>query len=65
MLLAATGEWQQSGKVLALESSSGRVLRTLVDQIDAENAAAFSPSRDWLAATTNSPGGSVKLWKLK
>jgi WD40 repeat protein len=65
MLLAATGEWRQPGKVLALEISSGRVLHTLVDQIDAENAAAFSPSRDWLAAAANSPRGSVKLWKLR
>ena len=64
-LLATAGEWRKPGSVLALESSSGRILRTPAEQVDAESAAAFSPDRAWLAATANSPRGAVKLWKLR
>ena len=64
-LLAATGEWQKAGKVLALESSSGNVLRALVDPVDAQWGAAFSPDHAWLAAVPRSSNEPVKLWKLK
>jgi hypothetical protein len=65
VLLAASGEWRQAGKVLALESSSGRLLRAPADPIDAESAAEFSPDRSWIAAVASTPHGSVKLWRLK
>jgi WD40 repeat protein len=60
MLLAACGDISQPGKVLALDGSSGRIVRTVVERVDAQNWSAFSPDRAWLAAISHSPPGSVR-----
>jgi WD40 repeat protein len=57
MLLAACGPFMQPGKVVELDASSGRVLRTVVAPVT-EGEGAFSPDRAWYAAA------GLKLWKV-
>jgi WD40 repeat protein len=64
-LMAASGLWNQAGKVLAVDGSTGRILRTIVEKVDGHNWAAFSPDRAWLAGSSAAPQGAVKLWKLR
>ncbi len=64
-LMAASGLWNQGGQVLGLDVSSGRILRTIVEKVDAGNWAAFSPDRAWLAGSSAPPQGAVKLWKIR
>lgn len=63
-VIAASGLWQQTGRVTVHDVSGGRVLRTAVERVDAENWAAFSPDLTWLAANSASQG-ALKLWKMR
>lgn len=62
-ILAVAGELERPGAVLLADAASGRILRTVVAQVDAQNAAAISPDRAWLAGTGR--GYGLKLWKLR
>ena len=64
-LLAAFGPWNQPGQVQELDTLSGRIIRTVVAAVDANGGAAFSPDRNWLAACSSFPQGSIKLWKIE
>ena len=61
-MLAAFGDMYQPGAVKLFDAATGQEVRTLVEKVDAERAAVFSPRLSYLAG--GAAGGGVKLWKL-
>lgn len=62
-IFAVTGQLERPGSVLLLDAASGRTVRTVIAKVDAQNAAAISPDRAWLAGAGR--GYGLKLWKLR
>jgi WD40 repeat protein len=60
-VIATSGKFQQTGSALALNLRSGE-LSTLIPAVSAEETAAFSPDRKWLAASDGNQ--TLRLWKL-
>jgi WD40 repeat protein len=63
-VLVVLGEFNKAGAVKLLDASSGQAVRTLVEKVDAEGSAAFSPELDWIASEGQHSPGTIKLWKL-
>ncbi len=63
-IVAASGMLHRPGAVKLLDASSGRTVRTVIEKVDAERSAVFSPDLAWLAAGSSAPSGGVKLWRL-
>lgn len=64
-ILAVSGEWEQPAHVVLYDSGNGQALRTVVEKVDPNSAAVFSPDQAWVAVGPSGAIGVVKLWNLR
>jgi WD40 repeat protein len=63
-LLAVTGKLNALGTVSEYDALTGKKTAILVERVEANSNAVFSPDRTWLAGSSSGSIGIVRLWKV-
>jgi WD40 repeat protein len=60
-----SGKLNALGNVTEYDALTGKKAQILVERVEANSNAVFSPDRTWLAGSSSGLIGVVRLWKVR